>query len=599
MMLKGVLTLQIVALLMMASLASIPLSEAKIEYVEKDFDVQILPDSTGGGFEPHILAGPGIDGTQWYYVDSPTGLGNTQGGNLWISKDHGETWTWYDKDSVFGTSGDSYTVISKDGAIYYTDLYLSSASVDSSVDGGETWIANPFASVYTIVDRQWLQMGPNSAGEENVYFSFNQLAVGLVMVKAQSTGTTGVALDWIPCNFGLPISSNVGSRDNFVVDQDNGNLYHANYQSNGVYCYISTNEGNSFTGVKVFDETVHAKVQNTFMDIDVDSAGNVYMMWSSREHIMLGVSQDEGSTWDVKQVTETNGTRVLPWIAAGDEGRIAMAWYDTIDTGNPNNLDDSVWDFVVALSLNALDDDPLYEYIVVDPAAHVGSVRTSGLDGDEGPAPDRDLGDFIGIDIDEFGRAIVVFGRDGDDGPNNREIPCLFGRQNEGPFLLEGFGPVANFSVSTSGKEVTVDGSLSEDLGGKEIVNYEWDMGDNTSYSNVTSVTHTYSGDGEYTITLIVTNEDGLMMRKVMTVSVEEKDSFPAALAGSIGAIVILLIIGSVLFIHRKGRGEEYERKAGILKTGSIEWEMPEEEDGEEGDIEEEGADEEPDVEDG
>ena len=325
--------------------------EARIEYVEKDFTVMVLPNSDGEGFEPHVLAGPSIDGDQWYYVDSPTGLGNTQGGNLWISKDHGETWAWYDKDSVVGSSGDSYTAVTRDGAIYYTDLYLSTASVDSSLDGGETWVANPFASVYVLDDRQWLHVGPNSQGGENIYFSFNELLIGLVMVKAEYTGLTGVALDWKPCNAGLPISSNVGSRDNFAVDQNNGNIYHANYQSNGVFCYVSTNEGNSFTGYQVHDETVHANVQNTFIDMDVDSAGNVYMMWSSRDHIMLGISTDEGSSWDVKEVTELDGCRVLPWIAAGDEGRIAMAWYDTNQTGNPNNLDNAWWDFVVALSI--------------------------------------------------------------------------------------------------------------------------------------------------------------------------------------------------------------------------------------------------------
>ncbi|HID71116.1 MAG TPA: exo-alpha-sialidase, partial [Thermoplasmata archaeon] len=289
------------ALLLLLSLLP---AEGKVIFVEKDFTVKELPDSVGQGFEPHILAGEGIDGKQWYYVDSPTGLGNTQGGNLWISKDYGESWQWYDKDTVLGTSGDSYTATSKDGVIYYTDLYLSTASVDFSLDGGETWIANPLASEYVIVDRQWLVVGPNSVGAENLYFAFNQLAVGLVMVKSQLISTTGGALDWVPCNNGLPISSDVASRDNFAVDQNNGNIYIANYQSNGIFCYISKDEGESFTGVKVFDETEHAKVQNTFIQIDVDTAGNVYMMWSSRDHIMLAVSQDEGSSWDVKQVTE-------------------------------------------------------------------------------------------------------------------------------------------------------------------------------------------------------------------------------------------------------------------------------------------------------
>jgi len=545
------------AFLLALTLTPLANVEARIEYVEKDFTMMILPDSNGEGFEPHILAGPSIDGDQWYYVDSPTGLGNTQGGNLWISKDHGETWAWYDKDTVVGSSGDSYTAVTRDGTIYYTDLYLSSASVDSSLDGGETWIANPFASVYVLDDRQWLHVGPNSQGGENLYFSFNELLVGLVMVKAEYTGLTGVALDWKPCNAGLPISSNVGSRDNFAVCQDTGNLYHANYQSNGVFCYVSTNEGNSFTGYQVHDETVHANVQNTFIDMDVDTAGNVYMMWSSRDHIMLGISTDEGSSWDVTQVTELDGCRVFPWIAAGDEGRIAMAWYDTNTTGNPNNLDDAWWDFVVALSINALDPDPTYEYVVVDPDAHYGSVRTSGLDGDEGPAPDRDLGDFIGIDIDEYGRAITVFGHDGDDGANARQVPCSFARQNEGPFLIDEQGPVANFTVKKDELKVKVNGYHSHDWNGRQIVNYSWDWGDNSTFkSEDGNATHSYTAEGSYLITLTVRNEDGLYDSMSMMVKVEEggeTNYWPYY----ISAFIVLVMVLGVAIVTRKKKSEE------------------------------------------
>jgi len=543
-------------------LATIPLPlaqvEAKIEYVEKDFTVMVLPDSDGEGFEPHILAGPSIDGDQWLYVDSPTGLGNTQGGNLWISKDHGETWAWYDKDTALGTSGDSYTAVTRDGAIYYTDLYLSSASVDSSLDGGETWIANPFASVYVLDDRQWLHVGPNSQGGENLYFSFNELLVGLVMVKAEYTGLTGVALDWKPCNNGLPISSNVGSRDNFAVCQDTGNIYHANYQSNGVFCYVSTNEGNSFTRYQVHDETVHARVQNTFIDMDVDTAGNVYMMWSSREHIMLGISTNQGQDWDVKEVTELDGCRVLPWIAAGDEGRIAMAWYDTNSTGNPNNLDEAWWDFVVAISINALDPDPTYEYVVVEPNAHHGSVRTSGLDGDEGPAPDRDLGDFIGIDIDEHGRAIAVFGIDKDDGPNARQVPCFFARQNEGPFLIEKLGPVANFTVKRDDLTVKANGYHSWDWNGRRIINYTWDWGDNsTSSGEDGNATHSYAAEGSYLITLTIQNEDGLYDTTSMMVKVEEGEGasyWPYYISG---LVILVMVLGVAMVTRKKKPGDD------------------------------------------
>jgi len=559
------------ALLAVSILAALPAHAAVVETV-RDFSVQQLPrpsvGSRGGGFEPHILAGHGIDGKQWYYVDSPTGLGNTQGGNLWISKDHGETWEWYDKDTVFGTSGDSYTAVSKEGVIYYTDLYLSTASVDSSTDGGETWIANPFASDYVVVDRQWLVTGPNNAGGENIYFAFNQLGSGLVMVKAQLTGLTGVAVDWVPCNNGLPITSDVGSRDNFAVDKQNGDIYFANYQSNGIFCYISTNEGDSFTRVKVNDETVHARVQNTFMDIIVDTGGNVYMMWSSRDDIMIAISEDRGQHWRTVKVTEKPGCRVLPWITAGDPGRIAMIWYETPDVGNPNNLDDSVWDLIVTMCYNALDDEPIFEKTVVQSVAHVGSVRTSGTDGDNGSTPDRDLGDFIGIDVDEYGRAIAIWGYDGDDGPNARQAVCMFGRQEQGPFLFEDVGPVAEFTYRKDGLRVSVDASLSEDLSGGGIEFYEWDWGDENSSKEMQAV-HKYERPGKYQIRLQVTNRDGVKDVIYRSVNVREKDDEgifdePVVMCGS-SALLLLVVL--VAFVAAR-KGKRKDRRAGKSRAG-------------------------------
>jgi len=548
-----------VGILVAIALLSSP-STAVVEVVDKDFHIMEIPDSLEEGFEPHILAGPSIDGQQWYYVDSPTGLGSSsgQGGNLWISKDYGETWKWYDKDMATGTgrSGDSYTAIKADGTIYYTDLYLSTASVDWSNDGGETWIQNPFGSVYWLVDRQWFVIGPDGNGEELLYFSYNELASGLHMVKSRMIASQGI--DWQPCNGGLPISSDVGSRDNFAVDLNTGEIYHANWQSNGIYCYVSTDYAESFTGYVVEAGTIHAAAQNTFIDMDVDLAGNVYMMWSSRDHIKLGISTDKGQTWDVKEVTTENGTRVFPWIAAGSEGRIAMAWYDTNESGNPNNLDEAVWDYIVAITINALDEDPLYEFIILDPGAHVGSVRTSGLDGNDDQEPDRDLGDYIGIDIDEFGRAITVWGRDRDDGVNVRQLPIMFARQDEGPFLFD-IGLRADFTVKKDELKITVDASMTEH-GNHPIVNYSWSWGDG-DFAEGEQAVHTYAKEGTYIIALTVTDESGLTQGKSMSITVKEKDEdeFPTLAVSMLAIIILLGVAGAYVYSRRKADVVEVE----------------------------------------
>ncbi len=78
--------------------------------------------------------------------------------------------------------------------------------------------------------------------------------------------------------------------------------------------------------------------------------------------------------------------------------------------------------------------------------------------------------------------------------------------------------PKANFNLSVSGLKVTFDASNSYDPDG-EIVGYEWDFGDNRTASGIT-VSHTYSEPGNYTVTLTVTDNDGLTakMSKQITV---------------------------------------------------------------------------------
>lgn len=72
--------------------------------------------------------------------------------------------------------------------------------------------------------------------------------------------------------------------------------------------------------------------------------------------------------------------------------------------------------------------------------------------------------------------------------------------------------PIASFTYSPQhpkvNENITFDASSSYDSDGK-IVKYEWDFGDG-SIASGKIVTHTYSQPGTYTVTLTVTDDDGL-----------------------------------------------------------------------------------------
>ncbi|UCF07536.1 MAG: PKD domain-containing protein, partial [Thermoplasmata archaeon] len=498
-------------------------SESTILDSEIEFLVLQIPDSVGEGFEPHILVGPGTDGSEWLYIDSPTGLGSQLSGNLWISKDGGYTWDFKETGRPpinYGGSGDSYTAIFSDGTIVFTDLYLITVTVDTSLDGGDTWIQNPQASVRPIDDRQWLDIGPTVGfgDPETLYLTYNQIPGGLYIQKSQFTRT---GLGWIAGNGGLPVSTNVGSRDHFVVDKNDGTLYLPNMEGRNLIMYISTDGANTFSSYSVM-ETLD-DIKNIFIAADVDTAGNVYLAWCDKADIFMAVSADRGATWDITKVTQTLGARTLPWITGGDPGRVGLTWYESATEGDCDNTEEMVnatWDMKAAICIDALADNKTFLITTVHENVHTGTIKTTGASSDDA---DRDLGDFFTCDVDGVGRLVVTYGMDGDDGPNARQSVVMFAKQMEGPFLRENVGPVANFSYETDGLIVKVDAERSFDFNDKRIEQYIWDWGDGTNMSVSDPATeHMYNKTGNYNITLKVVNEDGLSNRTAMEVTVEE-----------------------------------------------------------------------------
>jgi len=116
--------------------------------------------------------------------------------------------------------------------------------------------------------------------------------------------------------------------------------------------------------------------------------------------------------------------------------------------------------------------------------------------------------------------------------------------------------PVALFTENATtvrkGEVIYFDASESHDLDGT-IVEYFWDFGDETNATGVLS-THAYSEDGNYTVTLTVTDDDGASSSLDAMKMVETKAVLPLAVLSVIGlgvtALTATLLYG--LFIRRK-----------------------------------------------
>jgi len=121
---------------------------------------------------------------------------------------------------------------------------------------------------------------------------------------------------------------------------------------------------------------------------------------------------------------------------------------------------------------------------------------------------------------------------DDDDGDGIGDTPYdIPGGDNQDFFpLMNLFGenpPIANFEYEADYLTVQFNGSSSFDRDG-EIVNYEWDFGDGNNGSGMT-IGHTYDENGEYDVSLTVTDNDDFEGSITKTIQVAGPNQPPEA----------------------------------------------------------------------
>src|SRR5205085_6288089 len=154
-------------------------------------------------------------------------------------------------------------------------------------------------------------------------------------------------------------------------------LYQIYYTGNTLKVFRVTdlNDGSPFI---VDDRTIAAPggtVANVFPVLSVDKAGNLYAVWSGDARaIYMATSTDHGDTWSAPirvSPASMTGTNIMPWVVAGDPGRVDVIWYRT-PGGNDAS---SVWDIHMAQSIDALSSAPSFTTNKVNETAiHRGEI---------------------------------------------------------------------------------------------------------------------------------------------------------------------------------------------------------------------------------
>lgn len=231
-----------------------------------------------------------------------------------------------------------------------------------------------------------------------------------------------------------------------------------------------------------------------FPSLAIDTAGDLYAVWSQYPvdkngsvdgpgQILMSVSTDGAKTWSAPFTVSQPGINeaVMPWVTAGSQGRVGVAYYAANDTrdGNvgPDASNGAVWNLFYSFNADALAGAPTFTQNQVNEAGHpikYGDISTGGLGGTE----DRSLGDFFQVHTGPQGQAIISYVDDtsadrnadtcGGCGQTPPEAagPVMVATQHSGPGLYAGEDVPAgatpdNGSVKVSPAQAAKDAFLA------------------------------------------------------------------------------------------------------------------------------------------
>jgi hypothetical protein len=220
----------------------------------------------------------------------------------------------------------------------------------------------------------------------------------------------------------------------------------------------SINNGATWTRHHVATRPPGNNPANIFPELTIDRNGNLFYTWSEtqggptestqadrrdkeerqsvdEQDCFYAFSTGGGltGTWSppINLTKEKGDSCIFPWMVAGDDGRVDVTYYKANsglnsnigfvdEEGNPCEEPNepctdepipnpSVWNTYFAQSMNALNTGPNFNSVQVTPQPnHLGQICTSGL-ACEG---DRDLLDFITIELDSRGAALIAYSDD-------------------------------------------------------------------------------------------------------------------------------------------------------------------------------------------
>ena len=434
--------------------------------------------------------------------------------------------------------GDSHLVVGAlSHKVYFVDLALDHITMNVSSDLGEMWTTDDTLGTAgnLLDDRQWVEADEayptTTAQGGNVYISAINLADAAFPTLTLLRSTHGAA----PLSFNSDSTcitatyavganpTNPAANDGVatpcpdpsdpqlfvagpvVADKTvrSGNTLHPVYVpfvrrlstlGTGTDCpcawqlYVakSVDGGTSWKRLRVADLPNTVDPANIFVQLAIDEAGNLYYDWSQSQNVTSSgegeqdiyytYSTDGGAHWvaPIDLTKEANDSAVFPWMVAGDAGRVDLVYYKSNSGVNSNVAPpDTVWNVYFAQSMNALNPGANFKSVQVSAEPnHIGGLCTGGLS----CSGDRDLLDFITVDVDHLGAAVIAYSDDHQ--RRNTDTRDKSTRQLSGASVFKnqtinllGSWPIRNHAVSDrTGDVYNVFGIAANSCPGMDLV---------------------------------------------------------------------------------------------------------------------------------
>ncbi|MEE9150456.1 MAG: sialidase family protein [Thermoplasmata archaeon] len=297
----------------------------------------------------------------WFFVSN-------DGGETWYKP--GGRWQYY-----LGDEGD--IGVDANDWVYYVDTYLRDINIHVFSNGGDLEYSTHYKTSIGIDDRPWV----TAHGDGIVhYLGNNAVSVGggrYWYYRSTNAGITWSQGDVVPGNGWLHMDADRNSGYVYIVKE--GNVA----ADQDITIHISDDFGASWNWnnpvyVGHRDGPSGPLGEGRWPVVAAGENGTVFVLWGDYEdaedngsRVILARSTDYGQTWNTTDISPFQGVHDYPWVAAGTDGSVGVAFYSTEDLPVDEN---SRWYIYGGLQLHADEADIDINFSKADPTeVYVGN----------------------------------------------------------------------------------------------------------------------------------------------------------------------------------------------------------------------------------